>query len=146
MRKPGLEVFETFLKAFHAASNGADKEQYTVPYLMSAFPGCTLEHMQELGRWLRQKNWSPQQVQCFIPTPGTVATAMYYAGIDPQGRPIRVARTDKDRLRQHHLLLGDERPLDQRGPRPRERGAESPERSRPQGRHPEPKGRNKGRR
>ena len=107
MRKPGLEVFETFLKAFHAASSGADKEQYTVPYLMSAFPGCTLEHMQELGRWLRQKNWSPQQVQCFIPTPGTVATAMFYAGVDTDLQPLYVATTDRERLEQHHALLGE---------------------------------------
>nr|WP_084516266.1 YgiQ family radical SAM protein [Desulfovibrio cuneatus] len=108
MRKPGIEVFETFLKAFHAASSGADKEQYTVPYLMSAFPGCTLENMQELGRWLRQKNWSPQQVQCFIPTPGTVATAMFYAEVDTQLQPLYVAKTDRERLEQHHALLGGE--------------------------------------
>ena len=146
MRKPPIGVFETFLDEFARHSGQSGKDLYTVPYLISAFPGCTEEHMRRLAAWLQEKHWKPQQVQCFIPTPGTVATAMYYAGIDPQGRPIRVARTDKDRLRQHHLLLGDERPLDQRGPRPRERGAESPERSRPQGRHPEPKGRNKGRR
>jgi hypothetical protein len=61
--------------------------------------------MRELAGWLRRRGWKPQQVQCFIPTPGTVATAMYCGGIDPQGNPIHVARTDAERLRQHHILI-----------------------------------------
>jgi hypothetical protein len=60
--------------------------------------------MRALSKWLHERGWKPQQVQCFIPTPGTVATAMYYAGIDPKGNPIPVARTDRDRLRQHYML------------------------------------------
>jgi uncharacterized radical SAM protein YgiQ len=105
MRKPGLPAFEAFLEAFETFSREAGKEQYVIPYLMSAFPGCTDDDMRTLGRWLRQRGWQPQQVQCFIPTPGTVATAMYYAGIDLQGDPIYVARTDAERLRQHHILI-----------------------------------------
>ncbi len=106
MRKPSMVVFEQFLEAFHRHSGKAGKEQYTIPYLMSAFPGCTEGHMRELAGWLRKKNWQPQQVQCFIPTPGTVATAMYYAKITPTGEPLYVARSDKERLRQHYLLTG----------------------------------------
>lgn len=107
MRKPGLPVFEKFLEAFAAFSDEAGKEQYVVPYLLSAFPGCTDDHMRTLSRWLQARGWSPQQVQCFIPTPGTVATAMYAAGIDPEGNPIPVARTDAERLRQHGILMPD---------------------------------------
>lgn len=107
MRKPPLPVFERFLASFARHSKGAGKEQYTVPYLMSAFPGCTLEHMRALAAWLREKHWQPQQVQCFIPTPGTVATAMFYAGVDDHFRSLYVARTDKERMEQHHALLGD---------------------------------------
>jgi hypothetical protein len=29
---------------------------------------------------------------------------MFYAAIDPEGNPIPVARTDAERLRQHHIL------------------------------------------
>lgn len=107
MRKPPMRVFERFLEEFSRLSCQAQKEQYTVAYLMSAFPGCTGAHMHALARWLRAKRWSPQQVQCFIPTPGTVATAMYHAEITPDGAPLYVAKTDKERLRQHHLLFGD---------------------------------------
>ena len=104
MRKPKFEAFERFLCAFDEESQRAHKEQYVIPYLISAFPGCTDEDMRALSKWLHERGWKPQQVQCFIPTPGTVATAMYYAGIDPKGNPIPVARTDKDRLRQHYML------------------------------------------
>ncbi len=105
MRKPQLQVFEIFLKAFQAKCNAAKREQYVVPYLMSAFPGCTIEHMQELAQWLKLRNWKPKQVQCFIPTPGTIATAMYYTGLDTKGQSIYVAKTDAERLRQHRILI-----------------------------------------
>ena len=110
MRKPGLKPFEAFLAAFAEYSRAHGKEQYVVPYMMSAFPGCTDDDMRELARWLKARHWSPRQVQCFIPTPGTVATGMYYAGVDPQGRALYVARSDAERRRQHDILLGGERP------------------------------------
>ena len=106
MRKPGMKEFEAFLAAFVRYSEANGKEQYVIPYLMSAFPGCTDAHMQRLRDWLAARNWSPRQVQCFIPTPGTVATAMYYARCAPDGTPIYVARTDEERRRQHEILLG----------------------------------------
>ncbi|HOS02370.1 MAG TPA: YgiQ family radical SAM protein [Candidatus Hydrogenedentes bacterium] len=109
MRKPRFTVFERFLSVFEEQSQRAGKRQYIVPYLMSAFPGCTEDDMRALADWLRSMNWRPKQVQCFVPTPGSVATAMYVAGKDVAGRPIHVARTDAERLRQHRILLGEER-------------------------------------
>lgn len=106
MRKPGQDLFEKFMRAFEELSRQAHKEQYVIPYLISAFPGCTEEHMHTLKRWLQKRGWSPRQVQCFVPTPGTVATAMFYCGRDADGKPLYVARTDRERLRQHHILTG----------------------------------------
>lgn len=106
MRKPSMDKFETFLQAFYGYCKKVHKEQYVIPYLLSAFPGCTDENMRELARWLRERNWKPQQVQCFIPTPGTVATAMFYCECDTKGNPIFVAKTDAQRLRQHGILMG----------------------------------------
>ncbi len=105
MRKPPLEVFETFLAAFQKHCQKVGREQYVVPYLMSAYPGCTKGHMHALAQWLAQRNWKPQQVQCFIPTPGTIATAMFYTGLDTKKEPIYVARSDADRLAQHRILM-----------------------------------------
>ena len=105
MRKPGVRRFEEFVDFFKKASNQAGKAQFLVPYLLSAFPGTTDQDMVHLARWLSRRGWKPQQVQCFIPTPGTVATAMYHAGIDPEGRRIAVAKSDAARLRQHGILM-----------------------------------------
>lgn len=106
MRKPQMDKFETFLQAFYGYCRKAGKEQYVVPYLLSAFPGCTDDNMRELAAWLRERGWKPRQVQCFIPTPGTVAAAMFYGECDPKGNPIYVAKTDAQRLRQHGILMG----------------------------------------
>ena len=108
MRKPGIRVFEEFLTVFSRESERAGKEQYVIPYLMSAFPGTTDDDMRALARWLAGRGWKPRQVQCFIPIPGAVATAMFVAGITPDGKPLHVARTDEERLRQHRILLPPE--------------------------------------
>jgi len=104
MRKSSLQPFEEFLERFGQLSQQAGRRQFVVPYLMSAFPGCTDDDMRELTAWLRARGWHPQQVQCFVPTPGTVATAMFYSERDERGHPIPVARTDAERLRQHRML------------------------------------------
>jgi uncharacterized radical SAM protein YgiQ len=106
MRKPAFAMTERFIEEFRLLSDAAGKEEYVVPYLMSAFPGCTDGEMRRLASWLRDRGWRPRQVQCFIPTPGTVATAMYHAGIDAAGNPIPVPKTDSERLRQHAILTG----------------------------------------
>ena len=132
MRKPPFKVFERFLEAFRTLSKRAGKEQYLVPYLISGFPGCTDADMLELRRSLDRYGWRPQQVQCFIPTPGTLASAMFAAGIDAEGHPIPVARTDAERLRQHGILMGSIRQGDGVEPRTsdyRRRRAESRHRS-----------------
>jgi radical SAM superfamily enzyme YgiQ (UPF0313 family) len=105
MRKNPPELFERFLDLFDAASREAGKRQFVIPYLISAFPGCTDADMRDLSNWLAERNWQPQQVQCFIPLPGTVAAAMYHAEIDASGNPIRVAKSDAERMRQHGILL-----------------------------------------
>jgi uncharacterized radical SAM protein YgiQ len=105
MRKPAFSTFEGFLSLFERTSRSAGKEQFVVPYLVSAFPGCTDADMRSLAAWLRKRRWKPRQVQCFIPLPGTAACAMFHSGLDPGGRPIPVARTDAERLRQHGILM-----------------------------------------
>ncbi len=105
MRKPDIYQFQEFLEAFYAQSQKAHKEQYVVPYLMSAFPGCTNSDMKELKKWLKKSNWKPQQVQCFIPTPASIATACYYAECDTDFNDIYVAKSDKERLQQHYTLI-----------------------------------------
>jgi uncharacterized radical SAM protein YgiQ len=105
MKKPGLKDFDSFANLFEKYSRDAGKEQYLVPYFISGFPGTTHEAMEKIYDYLKEKGWRLQQVQGFIPTPMTLATAMYWTGIDPMTkRPLFVAREWKDRKIQQALL------------------------------------------
>ncbi|HEY5521774.1 MAG TPA: DUF3362 domain-containing protein, partial [Desulfuromonadaceae bacterium] len=106
MRKPGKKAFETFLARFRAESDRLGKRQYIVPYLISGHPGCTLEDMLELALILKKMGIKVEQVQDFTPTPGTIATCMFYSGIDPMtGTRVYTATSDREKGLQKALLL-----------------------------------------
>ena len=106
MHKPAIEVFEQFCELFERESRAAGKEQYPVCYFISGHPGCRLEDMVELALYLKRRGLRPRQVQEFIPTPMSLATAMYYTGLDPQTmKPIYVARGLREKRMQKALLL-----------------------------------------
>lgn len=105
MKKPPMKLFEEFSALFERFSAEANKEQYLIPYFISGFPGTTHEKMEKLHDYLKKKNWKLQQVQAFIPTPMTFATAMYWTGLDPMTEePLFVAKEWKDRTLQQALL------------------------------------------
>jgi uncharacterized radical SAM protein YgiQ len=105
MKKPGLKNFDEFVSYFEEVSAEIGKEQYVVPYFISGFPGTTHEKMESVYKYLKEKGWNLQQVQAFIPTPMTLATAMYWTGIDPMTkRQLYVAKDWKDRKIQQALL------------------------------------------
>ncbi len=105
MKKPGLKNFDEFVSYFEKVSADAGKEQYVVPYFISGFPGTTHAQMEKVYDYLKEKGWNLQQVQAFIPTPMTLATAMYWTGIDPMTKEaLYVAKDWKDRKIQQALL------------------------------------------
>ena len=106
MNKPPISDYENFCQLFIDASRRTGKEQYLVPYLISGFPGCTLESMVGVAEYLKQHNIRPEQVQDFIPAPFQLATCAYYTGIDPiTDEEIYVPRGQKERALQRALLL-----------------------------------------
>ena len=106
MRKPGKKAFETFLGRFREESIRLDKRQYIVPYLISGHPGCTLGDMLELALILKKAGIKVEQVQDFTPTPGTIATCMFYSGLDPMtGKRVYTATSDREKGLQKSLLL-----------------------------------------
>src|SRR5512138_295934 len=150
MKKPKVDTFERFRKDFARYSREAGKEQYLVPYFISSHPGSTLEHAAELMEYLVANRWKPQQVQDFMPTPMTLASDIYWSGLDPAtGAPVPVARDLEQKRMQRALLrwgdpknrplvekalrlTGRLRPGERLGPdgRPRRRGAGPPRRGR----------------
>ena len=105
MRKPGKDVFLKFVDRYKAANDRLGLRQYLIPYLISSHPGSTLEDAIELALFLKDYGFVPDQVQDFYPTPGTMATAMYYTGIDPMTmKPVYVARDMEDKKMQRALM------------------------------------------
>jgi uncharacterized radical SAM protein YgiQ len=106
-RKPAYGVFERFREVFEKLRRAAGAELYLNPYFVSGLPGSTDARMRALAAALRAEGWRPRQVQSFIPTPGTVATAMFYSGLNPDKLDERVPmpRTLAEKIRQHELLM-----------------------------------------
>ncbi len=105
MKKPGIESYERFVEQFSCASEAAGKDQYLVPYLISGHPGSTLEDMVDLAVYLKRHGYRPRQVQDFIPTPMSMATSMYYTGLDPFTREPVFTAVDLREKRLHKALL-----------------------------------------
>jgi uncharacterized radical SAM protein YgiQ len=105
MGKPPAAAYRSFRDAFASAARKSGKELYLIPYYVSAHPGSTLEDAIELALALKADSSAPDQIQDYYPTPGTLSSCMYYAGIDPlSGESVYVARGEKERRLQRALL------------------------------------------
>jgi radical SAM superfamily enzyme YgiQ (UPF0313 family) len=59
----------------------------------------------ELAEYLRDIHFQPEQVQDFIPTPGSLSTCMYYTGLNPfTGEAVPSAKDRNERKMQRVLL------------------------------------------
>ena len=105
MGKPNISVYERFKDKFFELSKKHGLEQYIVPYLMSSHPGSTMNDAVEMALCLKKWHLSPEQVQDFYPTPGTISTVMYYTGIHPMtGKSVYVCRDYREKQMQRALL------------------------------------------
>ena len=105
MGKSGKAVYLEFVRRFTRLNQRLGKKQYLVPYFMSSHPGATLEDAIELAEFIRELGYRPEQVQDFIPTPGTLSTCMYYTGIHPMtGEKIYTAKSYEEKQMQRALL------------------------------------------
>lgn len=105
MQKSGRKTFMKFREEFEKVNRKAGKKQFLVPYLMSSHPGSTLKDAVELAEFLRDIRHQPEQVQDFIPTPGTLSTCMYWTGLDPfTFEPVHVPKSPREKAMQRALL------------------------------------------
>ena len=94
MMKPGISAYDDFKVLFDKFSKKAGKEQYLIPYFIAAHPGSDTEDMLNLSLWLKQRNFRPDQVQTFYPSPMALATAMYYS----ERNPLKKVRYKSEKL------------------------------------------------
>jgi uncharacterized radical SAM protein YgiQ len=105
MKRPAPTTFQDFDRQFKVQSKKAGKEQYLVPYFISAHPGSDLNAMIDLAVFLKKNGYKPEQVQDFIPAPFDIAACMYHTGLDPMTmQPVHVAKGLRDRKVQRAMM------------------------------------------
>ena len=105
MGKSNRQVYTSFVERFNRMNQKLGKKQYLVPYFMSSHPGSKLEDAIELAEFIRDMGYHPEQVQDFIPTPGTLSTCMWYTGINPlTGDKVYSAKKPGEKLLQRVMM------------------------------------------
>ena len=106
MRKPTWEQYERFHRFFEKVNKEEGMRQQLIPYFISSHPGCTNKDMQQLAERCRQLHYRPEQVQDFTPTPMTLATTMFYTGLNPYTmEPVYVAKTKEEKQKQNSYFF-----------------------------------------
>lgn len=111
MRKSTHSVYEEFSREYAKINSELNKKQYLVPYYIAGHPGAGLNEAIEVALYLKKTGFVPDQVQDFYPTPGSLATCMYYTGFNPHETTpdghlerVYVARGGHERRLQRALL------------------------------------------
>ncbi|MBN1998857.1 YgiQ family radical SAM protein [candidate division KSB1 bacterium] len=107
MHKTPVYPLEEFVKEVEKTRSAIDKKVYLVPYLLSCYPGCTLANMQDMQNDIQRLfKFLPKQVQAFIPLPMTIASVIYYCGVDPlTGLKYEVEKLPQKRKQQHDVFF-----------------------------------------
>lgn len=101
VRKPSFRQFEALKREFDVLNLKESLRQQLIPYFISSLPYCTNSDMQQLAAITEKLNFKLEQVQDFTPTPMTLATAIYYSGIDPYtGEKCYIARAKEEKQKQ----------------------------------------------
>ncbi|MBN1664139.1 MAG: YgiQ family radical SAM protein [Deltaproteobacteria bacterium] len=112
MGKPGGDGLLRFRKEFYRLTTESGKDQYLTYYFMAAHPGCDEGHMTRLQEFTRRElHLQPEQVQIFIPAPGTWSAVMYYAEKDPfTGEKLFVEKNIARKKRQKEIVVRQKPP------------------------------------
>ncbi|MFA9391321.1 MAG: YgiQ family radical SAM protein [Prolixibacteraceae bacterium] len=106
MRKPSFELFKEFNKFFQEENEKAGLKQQLIPYFISSHPGSEKKDMANLMLETKKLDFKLEQVQDFTPTPMTVATVIYYAGVHPYTlKPVFTPKTKEEKLEQRKFFF-----------------------------------------
>ncbi len=105
MGKPTREVYDKFVQKYFDINKKINKKQFLVPYLMSSHPGSDLNAAIELAQYVKKMGYTPEQVQDFYPTPGSLSTTIYYTGFNPlTGEKVYTPKTQEEKNMQRALI------------------------------------------
>jgi uncharacterized radical SAM protein YgiQ len=105
MNKPRFEVYEDYERDYKDECKETGRDQHLVNYFIVGHPGTDLSAAVELFEKLLARNYSPEQVQEFIPLPMTRACVQYVTGKDPLTmNELHVPRGEHERRLQKALV------------------------------------------
>jgi uncharacterized radical SAM protein YgiQ len=106
MRKPSFKYFHKFKEKYEEISARNGLNQQLIPYFISSHPGCENEDMANLAVETKDMGFQLEQVQDFTPTPMTVATVIYYAGVHPYTlKPYNTVKEKEAKLNQRRFFF-----------------------------------------
>ena len=106
MRKPSFKHFHKFKEKYDQIQAKHELKQPLIPYFISSHPGCDETDMANLAAETKDMGFKLEQVNDFTPTPMTVATVIYYAGVHPYTlKPTFVPKSAKAKADQHRFFF-----------------------------------------
>lgn len=116
MRKSTHKVYEQFSAEYERINKELGKKQFLVPYYIAGHPGADLSAAVDVALYLKKTGFVPDQVQDFYPTPGSLATCMYWTELNPRAKnddgsfeKVYVAKGGHERRLQRALLQFNKR-------------------------------------
>ena len=116
MRKSTHKVYEQFSDEYERINKELGKKQFLVPYYIAGHPGADLNAAVDVALYLKKTGFVPDQVQDFYPTPGSLATCMYWTELNPRAKnddgsfeKVYVAKGGHERRLQRALLQFNKR-------------------------------------
>jgi uncharacterized radical SAM protein YgiQ len=105
MNKPSFEVYEAYESDYKEQCASEGRDQHLINYFIVGHPGTSLTEAVHLFEKLLERNYSPEQVQEFLPLPMTRACVQYVTGKDPlTGEELYVPRGGRERRLQKALV------------------------------------------
>ncbi|NOT30914.1 MAG: YgiQ family radical SAM protein [Planctomycetes bacterium] len=105
MNKPSFDVYEAYEADYKKECAEVGKDQHLVNYFIVGHPGTGMREAVHLFEKLLERNYSPEQVQEFLPLPMTRACVQYVTGKDPLTlEELYVPRGGRERRLQKALV------------------------------------------
>lgn len=106
MRKPDFSLFKKLNDEFQRIIHSAGIKYQLIPYFISSHPGSTEQDMAQLAEETKRLNFRLEQVQDFTPTPMTLASTIFYSGVDPySGEKVFVAKSPSEKEKQRSYFF-----------------------------------------
>ena len=107
MGKPEVHLLERFINKYYEFNRQAGKKQFLTYYFIAAHPGCGINEMKSLKRFISSKlKFNPEQVQIFTPLPSTYSALMYYTGKNPwTNKKIYVEYQLNKKIKQKKIIV-----------------------------------------